>query len=61
MVAVALIAGFRLVPESRDPAPDRFDLAGALLSVGSISFLVWAVIEAPVRGWTSARSSLSPA
>jgi DHA2 family multidrug resistance protein-like MFS transporter len=52
VAAVALIAGARLVPESRDPAPGRFDLVGALLSVASIGLLVWAVIEAPVRGWT---------
>jgi hypothetical protein len=59
VVAVALIAGFSLVPESRDPALGRFDLAGALLSVGSISFLVWTVIEAPVRGWTDVGTVLA--
>jgi DHA2 family multidrug resistance protein-like MFS transporter len=52
VAAVALIAGARLVAESRDPAPGRFDGFGALLSVASISLLVWAIIEAPVRGWT---------
>jgi hypothetical protein len=59
VVAVALIAGFSLVPESRDPALGRFDLAGALLSVGSISLLVLAVIEAPVRGWTDVGTVLA--
>jgi DHA2 family multidrug resistance protein-like MFS transporter len=53
VVVVALIAGARLVPESRDPAPGRFDIAGAVLSVASIGLLVWAVIEAPLRGWTA--------
>jgi DHA2 family multidrug resistance protein-like MFS transporter len=59
VAAVALIAGARLVPESRDPAPGRFDLVGALLSVASISLLVWAVIEAPVRGWTDVTTVLA--
>ena len=54
VAAVALIAGARLVPESRDPTPGSFDSVGALLSVASIGLLVWAVIEAPVRGWTDA-------
>jgi DHA2 family multidrug resistance protein-like MFS transporter len=54
VAAVALVAGARLVPESRDPAPGSFDSVGALLSVASIGLLVWAVIEAPVRGWTDA-------
>jgi EmrB/QacA subfamily drug resistance transporter len=59
VAAVALIAGARLVAESRDPAPGRFDSAGALLSVASIGLLVWAVIEAPVRGWTDATTILA--
>jgi EmrB/QacA subfamily drug resistance transporter len=43
-----------LVPETRDPEPGRFDLAGAALSVTSLCTLVYALIEAPDRGWTSA-------
>jgi Na+/melibiose symporter-like transporter len=50
--AVALLLGFALVPESRDPEPGAFDLPGALLSVGGLVTLVYAVIEAPSRGWT---------
>ena len=41
----------RLVPNSRDPEPGRFDLAGATLSAGALLFLVYGIIEAPVRGW----------
>ena len=55
-VPVALIAvllGFRLVPESRDPNPGAFDLAGAVLSTAGFSVLVYAVIEAPEQGWAS--------
>ena len=39
------------VPESRDPNPGRFDVPGALLSIGALVALVYAVIEAPERGW----------
>ena len=34
IVIVALVAGMRLLPESRDPNAGRFDPLGALLSVG---------------------------
>ena len=48
---VAFVAGMRFVPESRDPDPGRFDIPGALLSIGSLVALVYALIEAPERGW----------
>jgi MFS transporter, DHA2 family, multidrug resistance protein len=51
VAAAALVLGIRLVPDSRDPAPGRFDLAGALLSIGALVALVYAIIEAPERGW----------
>jgi EmrB/QacA subfamily drug resistance transporter len=51
--AVALLLGFRYVPESRDPSPGSFDLPGAALSTAGFSLLVYAVIEAPGRGWLS--------
>jgi EmrB/QacA subfamily drug resistance transporter len=57
-VPVAL-AGFAcaipLVPESRDRGARRPDLAGAALSIAGLGLVLWALIEAPVRGWTSAR------
>src|SRR5918995_2022121 len=52
IVAVALVAGFRLVPESRDPRPGAFDLPGAGLSVAMLVTLVYGIIEATPRGWT---------
>jgi EmrB/QacA subfamily drug resistance transporter len=52
VAAVALAAGFVLVPESRDPKPGAFDVPGAVLSVAALVTLVYAVIEAPERGWT---------
>jgi len=53
IVVIALAAGAWLLPESRDARPGRFDPAGALLSVTGALLLVWTVIEAPRRGWTS--------
>src|SRR5262245_49051313 len=48
----ALLLGLRLVPESRDPNPGALDSPGVLLSIAGLVSLVWAVIEAPHRGWT---------
>src|ERR687890_2473319 len=52
IVGVALIAGFALVPESRDPKPGAFDLRGAALSIATLVTLVYGIIEAGPRGWT---------
>jgi EmrB/QacA subfamily drug resistance transporter len=48
---VAFLAGMRLVPESRDPSPGRFDALGAVLSIGALVALIYALIEAPDDGW----------
>ena len=50
LVALALVAGLRLLPESRDPVARRIDWLGAALSGAGLVALVWAVIEAPVEG-----------
>ena len=49
----ALVLGIRYVPESRDPRPGSFDLLGAALSTAGFSVLVYAIIEAPDKGWMS--------
>jgi EmrB/QacA subfamily drug resistance transporter len=54
LTAIALVAGRRLIPESRDPVTRRIDWPGAGLSGIGLVALVWAVIEAPSQGWTSA-------
>ncbi len=54
LVAVALVAGQRLVPTSKDPAGHRLDWWGAALSAAGLTALVWAFIEAPSNGWASA-------
>jgi EmrB/QacA subfamily drug resistance transporter len=53
IVAAAFIAGRTLVPETRDPSPGRLDPLGAVLSVGALVMLVYAIIQAPADGWTS--------
>ncbi len=53
VVVIALAAGARLLPESRDTHAGRFDPLGGLLSVVGTGLLVWTVIEAPAHGWTS--------
>ncbi len=54
IVIVALVAGRFLVPESRDDSAPRLDPRGFVLSFVALSSLVWALIEAPSRGWTDA-------
>lgn len=51
VVVIAIAAGLFLVPESRDPVPPKIDIPGALLSISFLSALVYAIIEAPSRGW----------
>src|SRR5580704_8946821 len=53
IVIVALIAGWWLVPDSKDPAAPKLDAVGALLSIAGLATLLWAVIEAPSHGWAS--------
>jgi EmrB/QacA subfamily drug resistance transporter len=53
IAAAALVAGWWLVPDSRDPAHTRLDPGGALLSISAVSLLVYAIIEAPGHGWTA--------
>ena len=52
--AVVLLVGgaLALVPESRDPAAPRLDWRGCVLSFAGLCAVVWALIEAPERGWT---------
>ena len=53
-IVLALVAGRRLLPESRDPEQPRLDFVGALLSIVGLTALIWTVIEAPHHGWTDA-------
>jgi EmrB/QacA subfamily drug resistance transporter len=51
VVAVALIAGAFLVPSANEDHEPALDLVGALLSIAGLGALVYAIIEAPARGW----------
>ena len=53
VVVLAMVGGWRLLPESRDEHAPRLDTVGALLSIVSLVALVWTIIEAPNEGWTS--------
>jgi EmrB/QacA subfamily drug resistance transporter len=50
---VTLAAGAALMPESRNPAAPQLDAAGALLSSGAVTCLVWGFINGPEHGWTA--------
>jgi len=50
VMALLLVLGARLLPESRDPSPGRFDLAGAALSVAAALALIYAVKSMAAAG-----------
>jgi EmrB/QacA subfamily drug resistance transporter len=56
VVALAALANPFLVPESKDEAPPRLDVAGSVLSITGLAALLFAIIEAPDRGWISAET-----
>ena len=56
LAVVALVA--LVVPRSAKTAVHRLDLAGLFLSAGFMGLVVYTIIEAPARGWTSTASSL---
>ena len=58
IVAISLIVGARLIPDSRNPNAHKLDKVGFVLSVVAISALVFTVIESPHWGWGSAKSNL---
>ena len=55
VAAVALVAGWRLLPTSRHPGQARLDPAGAVLSVLGVTGLLYGFIQAPDYGWTAPR------
>jgi EmrB/QacA subfamily drug resistance transporter len=52
IVALGLLAGIFLIPDSKDPSAPRLDPIGAGLSIFGLAALLFAIIEAPVHGWT---------
>jgi EmrB/QacA subfamily drug resistance transporter len=53
IVAFGLIAGFFLIPNSKDPHPLALDPFGALLSIVGLVALLYAIIEGPDKGWSA--------
>jgi MFS transporter, DHA2 family, multidrug resistance protein len=53
LVAIGVLIGLRVIPESRVETRGRLDIVGALLSVVGLALLLFGVIEGPDRGWTS--------
>ena len=51
VVLVALVLGRFLIPESKDPSESKLDPMGALTSIVGLSFLLYAIIEVPTKGW----------
>ncbi len=48
-----VVAALWLVPNSKDPSSKPSDPVGAGLSVLGLGLLLWGIIEAPERSWTS--------
>jgi EmrB/QacA subfamily drug resistance transporter len=59
LVVIALGVGAFIVPTSRDPKEAAFDPIGSVTSIIGISALVYALIEAPDRGWSDGVTLLS--
>jgi EmrB/QacA subfamily drug resistance transporter len=53
IVVVGLVCAIPLIPDSKNPAAPAPDISGALLSVAAMALVLWSIIEAPVRGWSS--------
>ena len=51
LAALALAGTLAVVPNSVDPAADRLDVVGGLLSLVAVSGVVLGIIEGPERGW----------
>ena len=58
IVAIALVVGHFLIPESRDEHRGSFDVVGLVLSIVAVGALVFTVIESPHWGWGSAASNI---
>ncbi|WP_242483151.1 MFS transporter [Streptomyces sp. HSG2] len=51
VMAVLVLVGGRLLPESRDPAPGPWDMTGVALSLLGMVGVVYAVKETAAHGW----------
>ena len=51
VAVVAMIAGLRVIPETRDPAARRPNYAGAVLLAASMAAIVYPLLEGRELGW----------
>src|SRR3954468_2843324 len=56
VVVIALVAGFFLIPRSREKIHAPLDPLGAVLSIVGLAALVYGIIEAPDHGWGSTQT-----
>jgi EmrB/QacA subfamily drug resistance transporter len=53
IAAIGVACAIPLVPDSKNQDARPPDPGGSLLSIAGLGLVVWAIIEAPVRGWSS--------
>ena len=53
IVVAGVVGALAIVPDSKKPFANRPDPVGSVLSMVGLGLLLWAIIEAPSRGWTS--------
>jgi EmrB/QacA subfamily drug resistance transporter len=54
VAALGTVGAIPFVPDSKNPNAPRPDVVGAALSIVGLGLVLWSIIEAPGRGWTSA-------
>jgi EmrB/QacA subfamily drug resistance transporter len=59
VVAIALAAGYVLIPRAHERKHAALDPAGAVLSIAGLGTLIYGIIEAPNRGWMSASTMVT--
>ena len=59
VTVLALLAGLRLVPESRSGEHGRIDVLGAALSFSGLVLVVLGLIEGPHWGWTDPKTLIA--
>jgi EmrB/QacA subfamily drug resistance transporter len=52
VAAIALIAGWFLIPESRDNNPRKLDIMGNILALAGLAALLYGLVNGSSRGWT---------
>ncbi|WP_328494286.1 DHA2 family efflux MFS transporter permease subunit [Streptomyces sp. NBC_00414] len=51
MAAIGITACLFLLPETRDPASPKVDVVSTVFTAAGLGALIYAIIEAPTRGW----------